>query len=131
MKHPLPIAATATALIASAGMAVAAHAMPVSKPTSKPPAALRSDIILTAQQDKTIWRDLSSMSKQKAPASLRAADGAEVPKAVTLYAFPKKVADNILTLAGMKYARLNGKVLVVRQRDRKIESIITPALAKS
>jgi hypothetical protein len=131
MKHPLPIAATAAALIASAAMAVAAHATPANTPMAKPPAAMRSDIILTAQQDKNIWRGLSSMSKQKAPASFRAAVGTDVPTSLTLHAFPQNVADNILTLAGMNYAKLNGKVLVVRQRDRKIESIITPASAKS
>jgi hypothetical protein len=131
MKHPFPIAAAAAALIASAAMAVAAQAMPTGKSMAKAPAAARSDIILTAQQDKTIWRDLSSTGKQKAPASFRAAVGADVPKAVTLHAFPQKVADNVLTLAGMKYAKLNGKVLVVRTRDRKIESVITPASAKS
>jgi hypothetical protein len=131
MKHLLRSAATAAALIASAGMAAAAQATPASTPMAKPPAAMRSDIILTAQQDKTIWRDLSSMSNQQAPARFRAAVGADVPTLVTLHAFPQNVADNILTLAGMKYAKLNGKVLVVRQRDRKIESIITPASAKS
>lgn len=131
MKHPLPIAATAAALIASAAMAVAAHAMPAGKSMAKTPATARSDIILTAQQDQTIWRDLSAKSAEKAPGTFKVAIGADLPKSVALHAFPQKVADNVLTLVGMNYAKLNGKVLVVRTRDRKIESIITPASAKS
>jgi hypothetical protein len=134
MKHPLPIAAAAAAaLIASAGIAAAANADAMSASTSKAkaPAAMHSDIILTAKQDTTIWRGLSAKSAEKAPGSFKAAVGADLPTSVALHAFPQKVADNILTLAGMNYAKLNGKVLVVRTRDRKIESIITPASAKS
>jgi hypothetical protein len=90
-----------------------------------------SNIILTSQQRKTIWNDLSSASEQKAPASFQAAVGADMPVSMTLHAFPRKVADNVLTLAGMKYAKLNDQVLVVRARDRRIESMITAVSAKS
>ena len=135
MKHPVRIAATAAALIASAAIASAsaASAGAASDGTSagKPTAAMRSDIILTAKQDTTIWHNLSAQRAQKTPSSFRAAVGADLPKAVPLHTFSRKVADNILTLAGMKYAKLNDRVLVVRMRDRKIESIITPASAKS
>jgi hypothetical protein len=134
MRSPLHIAATAAAvLIASAGMAAAANSMssdhagtPAAKSMAK-----TSNIILTSQERKTIWRNLSAASEQKAPASFHAAVGADMPKAVTLHAFPQKVADDVLTLAGMKYAKLNDKVMVVRSRDRKIESVITAASAKS
>jgi hypothetical protein len=134
MRHPLHIAATAAAvLIASAAMAAAASSgsMANDHASAAKSTAKMSNIILTTKQRKTIWQNLSSASEQKAPASFQAAVGTDMPKTVTLHAFPQKVADNVLTLAGMKYAKLNDQVLVVRPRDRKIESVITAASAKS
>jgi hypothetical protein len=134
MRSPLHIAATAaTVLIASAGMAAAANSMSSDHTGTSAikSMAKMSNIILTNQERKTIWRNLSSASEQKAPARFHAAVGTDMPKAVTLHAFPQKLADNVLTLAGMKYAKLNDKILVVRSRDRKIESVITAASAKS
>ncbi|MGH6727885.1 MAG: DUF1236 domain-containing protein [Pseudolabrys sp.] len=133
MRHPLHIAATAAAvLIASAGLAAAASSgsMATDHSAAKSTAKM-STIVLTTSERKTIWKDLSSASEQKAPAKFQAAVGTDIPKSVTLRAFPKKVADSVSTLSGMKYAKLNDKVLVVRPRDRKIESVITAASAKS
>ncbi len=67
----------------------------------------------------------------RGPTGFQAKVGVDLPKSVALHAFPQQTADNILTLAGMEYAKLHGRVLVARTRDRKIESIITPASVKS
>lgn len=134
MRSPMHIAAAAAAImIASAGMAVAAGSgkMANDHASAAKSAAKMSNIILTSQERKTIWQNLSSASEQKAPARFHAAVGADMPASVTLRTFPQKVADNVLTLAGMKYAKLNDQVLVVRARDRRIESVITAASAKS
>jgi hypothetical protein len=134
MRSPLHIAATAAAiLIASAGMAAAANSGTMSGDhgSAASSTAKMSNIILTTQERKTIWQGLSARAEQKAPASFEAAVGADVPNSVTLQMFPKKVADSVLALSGMKYAKLNDQVLVVRSRDRKIESVITAASTNS
>jgi hypothetical protein len=133
MKHPARFVSAAAALVASAGIAAAASPGAMSGGTSgaKQPAAMHSDIILTAKQDTTIWHSLSAKNTERAPTGFQAKVGVDLPKSVALHAFPQQTADNILTLAGMEYAKLHGRVLVVRTRDRKIESIITPASVKS
>jgi len=140
MQRPLQIVAVAAALVASAGMAAAADygniqtgTMPSTAKTqmAKPANATMSDIVLSAQQKKTIWKDLSARSGQKAPSSFQASVGADVPKSVTLHKFPSKLASNVPTLTGMRYAKLNDKLVVVRPRDRKVENVIDGASAKS
>jgi hypothetical protein len=140
MRSPLHIVVTAAAILASAGIAAAASSgttagehggAPAAKSSAANSSAAMSNIILTAQDRKSIWNGLSAMGEQKTPARFHAAIGADLPKSVALHAFPQKVADSVLTLAGMKYAKMNDRVLVVRSRDRKIESVITKASAQS
>ena len=133
---------TAALLLASVGVASAmtSGAMSASKPidanatlhngarTSVPIFSARtrrhSDLILTTHEAHRVWNRLGGHADEHKPAGFHPHIGGKLRSAVTLHEFPRKLAGEIPAIAGMRYAKLEGKVVVVRRSDRKIEALI-------
>ena len=136
------IAAAAAALFASAGTAEAmtSGAMPANEPitanttlhdgirTNVPAASAQvsqhGGLILTTRQQHRIWNRLAGTRGARQPVNFEPTIGRALPPAVALHAFPRKLAGAIPPIAGMRYAKLAGQVLVVRRSGRKIEQVI-------
>ena len=145
LRHSLIVAAAAGLLVpAGSAQALTSGAMSANKPitasttlhngirTSVPRLSAHvskhSDLILTTQREHRIWRWLHGRKDQKKPTGFTAHIGADLPASVKLHKFPRKLAGETPPIAGMRYAKLSGKVVVVRPADRKIEQVIkTPS----
>ncbi len=96
--------------------------------TSIPPFSARthrhSDLILTTHEAHRIWSRLHARADEREPAGFHPHIGGKLPGAVRLREFTRKLAGEIPAIAGMRYAKLEGKVVVVRPSDRKIEAVI-------
>ncbi len=84
----------------------------------------KSDLILTTHEKHRIWRALHARRDEKKPAGFNPHIGVNLPPAVELHAFPGRLAGEIAPIAGMRFAKLEGKLVVVRPSDRKIEEVI-------
>jgi hypothetical protein len=149
MKPMLRAAGAAAALLAFAGAAAAmtSGAMPADEPitanttlhdgtrTSVPMLAARvsahSDLVLTADQKHRLWRRLAGRNGDHAPAGFEPRVGGEAPAAVKLARLPRHLTAYVPAVAGMRFAKLDGKLLLVRPSDRQIEQVITRRQMKS
>ena len=123
---------TAAAALLASGVASAAGTMSLpthssmqrapSSPTSA--TALKSDVDIGEQQRKFIWDGLKAVAAQEKPPGFAAHVGSTLPDALVMHAFSHDAKAELPGLDGMKYVKLESKVLVVRQSDRKIELIV-------
>lgn len=124
--------ATTIVLLSAAGPALAAGTLSIqthssvertpSAPTSV--TAMQSDAEIGKAQRRFIWDGLKVVAAQKKPPGFSAHVGRTLPHGLVMHAFSHDAKAELPRLDGMKYVKLDGKVLVVRQRDRKIELIV-------
>jgi hypothetical protein len=84
----------------------------------------KSDLILTTHEKHRIWRALHARRNETKPAGFNPHIGVDLPATVKLHAFPGKLAGEIAPIGDMRFAKLEGKLVVVRPSDRKIQEVI-------
>jgi hypothetical protein len=105
------------ALLASAGVAAAA---------GMSASAGKDSLGLTNDQARTIYQDINKVStKESAPAGFDAKVGAVVPSTISLHALPSDVASKVPTVKPYDYAMLQGKVLLIDPKAKKVVDIVT------
>lgn len=124
--------ALAAALLTAGGPALAAgtlstpnhNAMAATPAMPTTVTAMNSDVDIGKPQRRLIWDGLKAVAAQKKPPGFSPHVGNTLPDALVMHRFSHEVKGGLPGLAGMKYVKLDGQVLVVRQRDRKIELIV-------
>jgi hypothetical protein len=81
----------------------------------------------TIAQKQTLYQSISKTQKNNAaPVGFRAAVGALAPSGVELAPVPLTIAELIPQTKGLEAALVEGEVLLVDPRDKKVIAIITP-----
>lgn len=122
MKTQTITALAAAVLLAGVSAAAAADVASSHSGMAKP---LSNSLSLPSAQQKTAWNDMSKAATQKAPAGFTAAAGAAVPKTLRIEAVPAKTARAVPSLRRYDFAKVQGKLLIVNPRDRKIAAVIS------
>jgi hypothetical protein len=105
------------ALLASTGLAAAAGTSTM---------ANKDSLGLTSDQAHTIFQDINKLNvKETAPAGFDAKVGAAVPGSISLHALPSDVASKVPSVKPYDYAMLQGKVLLIDPKDKKVVDIVT------
>jgi hypothetical protein len=97
----------------------------MSSSTSK--SMTKDSLSLTAAQQKTAWKDISSQAtKEKAPSGFTAKVGEKLPSDITTRPVPVSTANKVPALRSYQYALLNSnKLLIVNPTDKKVAQVIT------
>jgi hypothetical protein len=117
MKSNIFYGAAIVAVLASTGLATAAGTSAM---------AGKDSLGLTSDQAHTIYQDINKLNvKDTAPSGFDAKVGAAVPSSISLHALPSDVASKVPTVKPYQYAMLQGKVLLVDPKDKKVVDIVT------
>jgi hypothetical protein len=111
--HGLAIAG----FLASAGVASAAGTSAT---------AGKDSLGLSSDQARTIYQDINKLgTKGSAPAGFDAKIGAAVPSTISLHALPSDVASKVPAVKPYEYAMMQGKVLLIDPKAKKVVDIVT------
>ncbi len=84
-------------------------------------------IDFTTEQKQAVYQSVAETRKNNAaPVGFRAAVGAVVPNGVELAPVPKRIAELMPQTKGLETALIEGEVILVNPRDKKVISVITP-----
>jgi hypothetical protein len=115
MKCQLRLGVAALALLAGAGVAMAADAGSTSK----------DHLNLTSAQQKDIWQSVSKQNmKETTPAGFKAMIGELVPTSIKLHALPSDATREVPAIKPYEFAMLQDQVLLVDPKSKKIADII-------
>jgi hypothetical protein len=115
MKYQLRLGVAAFALLAGAGVAMAADAGSTSK----------DHLNLTSAQQKDIWQSVSKQNvKETAAVPFKAMIGEVVPTSIKLHALPSDATREAPAVKSYEFAMLQDQVLLVDPKSKKITDII-------
>jgi hypothetical protein len=81
----------------------------------------------TTAQKQTVYQSISETQKNNAaPVGFRAAVGARAPNGLELLPVPVTIAELIPQTKGLEATLVEGEVLLVDPREKKVIAIITP-----
>jgi hypothetical protein len=83
-------------------------------------------IEFTTAQKQAVYQSVAETRKNNAaPVGFRAAVGAVVPNGIELMPVPKTIAELMPQTKGMEAALVEGEVILVNPRDKKVIAVIT------
>jgi hypothetical protein len=86
-----------------------------------------ADVEFTTAQKQTLYQSISETQKNNAaPVGFRAAVGARAPSGLELVPVPVTIAELIPQTKGLEAALVEGEVLLVDPREKKVIAVITP-----
>ena len=113
------------AALAVSGATAASAASHMSKMSSRT-AAASDTLSLSGDQQKSIWKDISShATNETAPSGFNAAVGTQVPKNLSTHPMPRQAARDVPAAKPYRYAMTQDKVVIVNPSDRKIADVVT------
>jgi hypothetical protein len=93
----------------------------------RPDSGALAYIEFTTAQKQTVYQSVAETRKNNAaPVGFRAAVGAVVPNGVELMPVPKTIAELMPQTKGMEAALIEGEVILVNPRDKKVIAVIMP-----
>jgi hypothetical protein len=99
----------------------------VTAQTPAPDTGALAHLNFTTAQKRTIYQSIAKTQKNNgAPVGFRAAVGTVAPNGVELAQVPKTIAELMPQTKGLEAALVEGEVLLVDSRDKKVIAVITP-----
>jgi hypothetical protein len=92
-----------------------------------PDSSASARLDFTNAQKETVYQSIAKTQKNNAaPLGFRAAVGALVPNGVELAPVPETIVELIPRTKGLEAALVEGEVVLVDPRDKKVIAVVTP-----